>query len=190
MKSTQNLTSYGWQASQLHQALSILAKKASLLSSWPETLSGYYGPADNSVIDQWMVATTEQIGLKTEMVEIAYGELERRIQQIGPALIHLPSETTPLFLAVLKGGKKGIKVITPNYKVRYLDLIELRDVLVSDLEAPIAQTIATLLTEVNVPEKRQAATKKAILREQLGSVPIGGCWLLRLSPGDDFLKQI
>ena len=190
MKSTQNLTSYGWQASQLHQALSILAKKAGLLSSWPETLSGYYGPADNSVIDQWMVATTEQIGLKTEAVEIAYGELEERIQQIGPALIRLPSETTPLFLVVLKGGKKGIKVITPNYKVRYLDLIELRDVLVSDLEAPIAQTIATLLTEVNVPEKRQAATKKAILREQLGSVPIGGCWLLRLSPGDDFFKQI
>jgi len=190
MKSTPNLTSYGWSASQLHQALSALAKKAGLLSSLPEILSGYHGPADDNIIDQWMIATTEQMGIETEAVEIAYGELEQRIEQIGPALIRLPSEATPLFLAVLKGGKKGIKVITPNYKVQHLDPAQLREVLAFDLEAPIAPTIATLLSEANVPEERQAATQSAILREQLGSVPIGGCWLLRLSPGDDFLKQI
>jgi ATP-binding cassette subfamily B protein len=190
MKSTPNLTSYGWPASRLHQALERLAKKAGLLSRLPETLSGYHGPADDNIIDQWMVATTEQMGIEAEAVEIAYGELEQRIQQIGPALIRLPNEATPLFLAVLKGGKKSIKVITPNGKVQHLEPTELRDVLASDLEAPIAPTITTLLAEANVPEERQAATKTAILREQLGSVPIGGCWLLRLSPGDDFLKQI
>jgi len=190
MKSTPNLTSYGWRASQLHQALSILAKKAGLLSRLSETLSAYHGPADDHIIDQWMVATTEQMGIESEAVEIAYGELEQRIQQIGPALIRLPSDATPLFLAVLKGGETGIKVITPNNKVQLLDPNHLRDVLASDLEAPIAPTIATLLSEANVPDERQAATQTAILREQLGSMPIGGCWLLRLSPGDDFLKHM
>ncbi|HEC85318.1 MAG: hypothetical protein DRR19_14120 [Candidatus Parabeggiatoa sp. nov. 1] len=158
MTDTIDLTSYGWPASQLHQAMSVLARKAGLLSLSPDTLSGYHGPADNDIIEQWMAATTQQIGIESEAVEISYAELEQKVQLIGPALIRLPGEETPRFLAVLKGCKKGIKVITPNDTVRHVPLTPLRDVLAYDLEAPITPTIATLLADAGVPEARQAAT--------------------------------
>ncbi|HEW97896.1 MAG: ABC transporter ATP-binding protein [Candidatus Parabeggiatoa sp. nov. 3] len=189
MTNTIDFTSIGWRASQLHLAIKALARKAGLLSEWPERLSGYHGPADNDLIEQWMLATTQQIGIESEAVEIAYAEFEQQLHLIGPALIRLPGDS-PRFLAVLKGSKKGIKVITPNDTVRYVHPTQLREVLASDLEAPIAPTIATLLTDAGVASQRQAAVKTAILREQLKTVPIGGCWLLRLSPGDDFLKQL
>ena len=192
MTDTNDLNSYSWPASQLHNAMAVLAKKVGLLDYNPNmlTLSGYEGPADDSIIEQWMAVTTKQIGIETEAVDLPYGELEQRLQQIGPSLIRLPSEDKPHFLAVIKSGKKWLKVITPDYTVQRISKIQLRDVLAYDLEAPLAPAIQKLLTDAEVPAERQTATKIAILREQLSSMPIGGCWLLRLSPGDNFFKQI
>lgn len=192
MKDMIDLRSISWPASRLHEAMVMLAQRAGFLSSVPDmlTLSGYEGPADDNIIDQWMAIVAQKIGIEAEAVELSYSELEQEVEKINPALIRLPSRDTPHFLAVLKGNKNGIKVITPDYTVRRIHSTQLRNVLAYDLEAPLAEPIQTLLTDAGVPSVRQARTKTAILREQLGSLPIGGFWLLRLSPGDDFLKQI
>jgi len=192
MKKTTDLSAYGWPASQGHEAALVLARKACFLPKLPDitTLSGYVGPVDDHHINQWIRITTRQLGIEAEAVELSYAELEQRLQQIGPALIRLPGGEELRFLAVLKGGKKWLKVIMPDWKVQRIHSTQLREVLAYDLEAPLAPVIEALLTDAGVPEERQAFTKTAILREQLGSVPIGGCWLLRLSPGDDFMKQI
>ena len=183
-------TSYGWPASRWHEAVSALAKRAGFLSKQPDmaALSGYAGPADEALIDQWVMMTARQVGIEAEAVEFSYAELEQRLQQFGPGLIRLPGSDEAL--AVLKGSIKGIKVIAPNWKVQHIPPTQLRDILAHHLEEPIVPAIQTLLNEAGVPRSRQALTKAAILREQLGSESIGGCWLLRLSPGDDFFKQI
>ena len=192
MKDTIDLRQISWPASRLHEAMVMLARRTGFLSCRPDmlTLSGYGGPADDNIIDQWMAIATQKIGIEAEAVEFSYSELEQKLQKINPALIRLPGEDAPHFLAVLKGNKNGIKVITPDYTVRRIHPTQLRNVLAYDLEAPLVEPIQTLLTDAGVPSVRQAGTKTAILGEQLGSVPIGGFWLLRLSPGDDFLKQI
>jgi ATP-binding cassette subfamily B protein len=169
-----------------------LARQAGLLSRLPDKLkmSSYSGSADHNILDQWMTLAAQLIGIETEAVELPYAELEHRLQQIGPALVRLSSGEQPCFLAVLKGNPKWIKLITPNHTVQRILPTQLRDVLAHDLEAPIAPAIQILLTDVGVPTERQDTTRIAILREQLGSRQIGGCWLLRLSPGDNFLKQM
>ena len=62
MTDTNDLNSYSWPASQLHNAMAVLAKKVGLLDYNPNmlTLSGYEGPADDSIIEQWMAVTTKQ----------------------------------------------------------------------------------------------------------------------------------
>jgi ATP-binding cassette subfamily B protein len=187
-----DLTTESWPASQLHQAMTTLAREANLLSQSPDLLkiSGYSGPAEDDLIDQWMTLTAQQIGIETAAVELSYAELERSVQKIGPALMRLSGGEEPRFLVVLKGSPKWIQLITPAQTIQQISPSQLRDVLAHELEAPIAPVIQTLLTEAGVSVERQATTKAAILREQLGSTPIGSCWLLRLSPGDSFLKQM
>jgi ATP-binding cassette subfamily B protein len=195
MKNTINLTSMGWSASRLHEAVSALARKTGFLlhksrQSSILTLSGYEGAEDDNTIEQWMTITSQKLGIETEAVELSYAELEQKVQQIGPALVRLPGKGASRFLAILKGNKKWIKVITPDYTVQRITPMQLRDELADELEAPLTTPIQTLLTDAGIPERRQAFTKVAILREQLSMAHIGGCWLLRLSPGDDFLKQL
>ncbi|MCP4701335.1 MAG: ABC transporter ATP-binding protein [Gammaproteobacteria bacterium] len=187
-----DLTSYGWPAPRWHEALKSLAREAEFLSHLPDLpgLSGYQGAVDDNIIDQWMTAATQKIGIESESVALPYAGLEESVQRIGPALIRLPGGDTPCFLAVLKGGKQWVKVIAPDRTVRRISPKRLRDVLVHDLEAPLIPAIQTLLSDAGIPDERQAVAKTAILHEQLNSAYIGGNWLLRLSPGDDFLKQI
>ncbi len=187
-----DLTADSWPASQLHEAMTILARQANLLSQSPDLLkmSGYHGPADDDLIDQWTTLTAQQIGIETVAVELSYAELERSVQKIGPALIRFSGGEEPRFLVVLQGGPKWIQLIAPAHTIRRISPSQLRDVLTHDLETPLVPAIQTLLMEAGVPTERQATTKQAILREQLGSTPIGSCWLLRLSPGDSFLKQM
>jgi ATP-binding cassette subfamily B protein len=181
---------YGWPASRWHEAMSELARRAGFLSQRPNMagLSGYAGPVNETLIDQWVMKTARRIRIEAEAVELSYAELEQQLPQIGPALIRLPG--TEQVLAILKGNKNSIKVIAPNREVQPLSPTRLRDMLAHHLEEPIAPAIQTLLDDAGVAKERQALTKSAILREQLGSESIGGGWLLRLSPGDDFLKQI
>ena len=52
-----------------------------------------------------------------------------------------------------------------------------------DLEAPLAAQVDRLLVEAGVPARRHARARAAILREWLGSTPIGGGWLLEAGAG-------
>lgn len=187
-----DLNRESWSSSRLHEAMAILVKKTGYLSQFPDllNLSGYAGPSDDDVIDPWMSLTAQQLGIETEAVELSYAQLESHLQQIGPALVRLPEGEPPRFLAILKGSQKWIQLITPDHTIQSISPSQLRDVLAHHLETPILLSIQTLLTEVGVPMERQTTTRTAILREQLGSKTIGSCWLLRLSPGDNFLKQL
>ena len=62
--------------------------------------------------------------------------------------------------------------------------------LTDEVEAPLATPINQLLSEAGVPQERHARAKTAIMREQLSSVQIKGCWLLRLSPATNFWQQM
>ncbi len=187
-----DLTNESWSASHLHEAMTTLAWQANLLSQSPDLLklSGYPGPANDDLLDQWMTLTAQQIGIETAAVELSYAELEHSLSTMGPALIRLSGGEEPRFLAILKGNRQWLTLITPTHTMQRISSSQLREVLAYDLEAPLVSTIQTLLTETGVPAKRQATTAKAILQEQLSSASIGGCWLLRLSPGDSLVKQL
>ena len=189
MTDSNDLHMHAWSAPRWHEALSILARKAGFLSNASEPLPAYQGKVEDGRIEQWLDLAGQKIGLESEAVTLPYAELESGLRRIGPALVRLPGET-PGLLAVLKGGKHWIEVVTPEHTIRRIPSRQLRDALAQELEASVAPALQELLDAAGIAQERRAAVTGAVLREQLGPKQIGGCWLLRLSPGDDFLKQL
>ncbi len=189
---TTDLYELSWPASRLDEAVAVLAEKAGFLSNpaqvpkFPE----HREDPDNDVVGQWMSVAASRLGIETEAVESSYAEVDQMVRRAGPALLRLPGGNTPRFLALLRGGRQGVSVLTPEFTVRRLRSEDVRDVLTYELEEPLIQPIQQLLSEAGVPEERQTRAQTSILHEQLSADHIGGCWILRMSPGDDFWKQI
>ena len=178
--------------SRLGEALEILAQQAGFLSN-PSDLPlppPHLAQADNQAIGQWLARAAARFDLETEAVESAYTEVEQMVRRAGPAVLRLPGEGAPHFLVLLKGGWRQIHLIASDLSIQRLSPAVLRDILVAEIEAPLATPIEQLLAEAGVQERRRARAKAAILREQLSSVTVGGCWLLRLSPAFNFWSQM
>jgi ATP-binding cassette, subfamily B, bacterial len=190
--STLDIHSLAWPISRLGEALEILAQKTGFSSNPPELPlpPKHFEQADNQAIGQWLERASSRLGLEIEAVESSYTEVEKMVQRAGPAFLRLPGEGLPHFLVLLKGGWSKIALIAPDLSLCRIPAKPIRDALTYEVEAPLATPINQLLNQAGVPEQRRARAKTAILREQLSSVQIKGCWLLRLSPAISFWQQI
>jgi len=185
MRLMPNLHNLAWPSSQLGEAISALARKSGLSAravELPNPSSSRQRPG------QWIEAAAERLGLEAEEVGALYGEVERMISTAGPALLRLPDKQG--FLAVL-GGKRGkVFLLTLNLTVRRVPLEAVRSLLCHEHEAPLRGEVDDLLRQAGVPLRRLPAARAAILRERLRQVWINDCWLLRLTPGAGFVKQL
>ena len=186
-----DLTPLAWPASRLNEALEALARRADLSPRAVELLSP---PAEllqqgDEALGRWLRSAAGHLGLEAEPMEIPYGEVEPLLRQAGPALLRLPGDGEPCVLALLSGGRRRVSVLGPDLMVHRLRRAEVCAALCRDLEAPLAAQVDRLLVEAGVPARRQARARAAILRERLGSTPIGGGWLLRLPPGASLWHQ-
>lgn len=181
-----------WTAARLDEAVTALTRKVGFLSNPVEIpkFPEHGERLDNDVVGQWMSVAASRLGIETESVESSYAEVAQMVCRAGPALLRLPGGNTPRFLALLRGGKRRVSILTPELTVQHLRPEYVRDVLTYNLEEPLIQPIQQLLREAGVPEDRQTRARTSILHEQLSTAPIGGCWILRMSPGGDFWKQI
>jgi ATP-binding cassette subfamily B protein len=64
-----------------------------------------------------------------------------------------------------------------------------RALLCSALEETVAPEVDRLLDETGIPDARRRAARAALLLERLRTKEVGGCWLLRQSPGAGFWSQ-
>jgi ATP-binding cassette, subfamily B, bacterial len=186
-----DLTTLTWPAARLGEALEALARAAGLAPRAVEPLSPPAGPLwpSDEVLGRWLAAAAGHLGLEAEPMESTYGEVERLLLQVGPALLRLPGDSEPCFVALLGGRRRTVSLLGPDLKIHRLRRAVVAAALCRDLEAPLTAEVDRLLVEAGVPERRQARARAAILRGRLGPRPIGGCWLLRLPPGASFWQQ-
>ena len=182
---TSDLTPLAWPAARLGEALAALARRADLSPNAVEILSP---PAElfqqgDEVLGRWLRSAAGHLGLEAEPMEIPYGEVERVLPRAGPALLRLPGDGEPGVLALLGGGRGRVFLLGPDLIVHRLRRSVVRAALCRDLEAPLAAQVDRLLVEAGVPARRHARARAAILREWLGSTPIGGGWLLEAGAG-------
>src|SRR4051794_28391185 len=89
-----------WPASRLGEALLALAEIRNKKLPSPE-----WDP-------DWLEAAARTLDFEAQPVEIPYADLERHLQKLGPALLHVFSKDGDVFLAVLPGSA----VLTPAGK--------------------------------------------------------------------------
>lgn len=193
-----------WPASRSGEALEILGRKSGLLSRPLEAppMPAHMDLADNERLAYWIDIAAHQLELEAEPTEALYHEIDQFIHRAGPALLRLPpanqeqgqqqqhQQDEPRLLVLLKGGWRYVQVIAPNLSVRRIRSALLREALCQHLEAPLIPAITQILAEADVPEKQRPRAQCAILNQWLGTTRIGGCWILRLSPGSSMWRQM
>lgn len=178
-----------WPQDRLGEALVTLAQAAGLAphqKTTPVPPSGTTGDA----VGRWLETAVANLGLEAEPARIAYGELTDFLRTAGPAIFQIETETGSGFLALLKVRRKTAVLLGPDQQQHKIPLAALRAALAAGIEAPLRPQIETMLAETAVPPHQKEKVIQFILREQLATSPIEGCWLLDLSPGSPFWRQL
>ncbi len=128
--------------------------------------------------------------MEAESSETSYAQLEAHLRTAGPALIRLPGQENPRFIALLTANNRGLSLIAPDLTIHNIASDVLQAALCSEIEAPLHAKIDSLLDQAEVPKRRRAHARRAILRERLNAVYVGNCWLLRTRPGSSFWRQL
>jgi hypothetical protein len=71
-----------------------------------------------------------------------------------------------------------------------MSLQEVRAVFCCHFEGPLGDRVGKLLDEAGVSKRRRRRARPAVLEQWLASLKVGGCWILRLSPGDSFWRHV
>ena len=185
-----HLAATAWPLTRLADAFEALIRSAALARTMKP---GPPGPCptveDDDEVDCWVQAAARSVDLEAEAVEIPVCDVEAFLRQAGPALFVLRENTYPGVLALVRGGRRWVHLVGPDARVRRVKRDEVSDILRRTLEAPLMAEVDDLLERAGVAPTRRSATRTALLREQLASRSIAGCWLIRLPPGAHFGDQ-
>jgi ATP-binding cassette subfamily B protein len=138
----------------------------------------------------WIETTAAWLDLEAEPVETPYPEAERLVRAAGPALLHLPDQGEPRFVAILGGRRRTVAVLGPDLVVHRLRPQAVCSALCHGLKAPLTADVDRLLADAGVPLRRRSLARQVILDERLSAARLGGCWLVRLPAGAPFWHQM
>ena len=135
-----------------------------------------------------MAFAASRLGLEVEALMVPYPEVEWLVRGAGPALLRIPGAGEPRFLALLGGGRQ-VAVLGPDRRRHHVRPDVVCAALCRDLEAPLLAAVDQMLDTAGVSARRRVSARATILREQLGTGWITGCWRLRPSRGTSLWRQ-
>jgi len=190
------LPSLFWSLSQLGSGLEALARRSELQPSAvqvpppPVSIAALdNSTASRDALNQWIESAATWLGLEAEPSAVPYEGLERFIENAGPAVLQVWGDGAPKFLFLLPRNRRLVSVLAPDLRAVPLQLQEVRALLCRAIEETFAPDVDGLLDEAGIPETRRALARTALLLERLRNKEVGGCWLLRQSPGAGFWSQ-
>jgi hypothetical protein len=186
-----DLIRMSWPLERLGEALEALARKCKLSRGFacpPDSPEGL--AANDEILGQWIKATADKLNLEAQPVFSLYAELDQLIHAGGPALLRLRVGEEPRFLALIGRGWRSVSVLDADLRERKVASSVICSTLREVLEAPLRPQLDLLLERVGVGRRKRAKARRAILRERLSAVMLGGFWLLRLPPGVNFSRQL
>jgi ATP-binding cassette subfamily B protein len=193
---TDDLPELFWSLSQLGSGIEALARRSELRPSAvqvpppPNSIAALDdSAASRDALNQWIESAATWLGLEAEPSAVPYEGLERLIQNAGPALLQVQGNGAPRFLFLLPRNRGRVSLLAPDLRTVPVQLQTIRALLCHPLEETVAPDIDGLLNEANIPDTRRAVARAAVLLERLRNKEVGGCWLLRQSPGAGFRSQ-
>ena len=177
-----------WPLARTGEALELLGRRSTLS---PRAVDAPIPPEDleqkeSEELNQWIVAAGSLLGLEVEPIEIPYASVPSFLRFSAPALLRLPDEGNPRFVALLARRRRALLVLGPDHFLHRVPSEALRKALCQELEMRLKGEIDSLLHEAGVSERQRSKARDAILMERLSAERIGGCWLLRPLPSASF----
>ena len=186
------LHTFTWPVSRLGEMIEAMARNRRLTLRVVETPvppDGLVGDG-GAALGAWIEAPADWLGLEAEPVEARYAEVEGLVRRAGPTILWLPGVGEPRFIALLGGRRRTVSVLGPDLAVHRLRPEAVRAALCREIEAPLVADVDRLLEDVGVPPRRRDQARRALLRECLGAVRLGGSWRVRLPPGAGVWRQV
>jgi ATP-binding cassette subfamily B protein len=179
-----------WPAAQLDAGITALAKASGLTGDKAgQTAENYISIPKEEGLNDWMEAAAGRLGLETEAAEFSAALLERQLPVAGPAILRMLHQGELRFLLLLEGSKGRLRVLTPGSGVKETPAREICRPLCASIEKPHQAVAERLLQVSGVKERHRSRAAEAIVRERTRGERIGGCWLLRATPGADLASQ-
>jgi len=167
--------SLAWPAERLPEALELLARRSGLA---PRALP--LAAPRSLPVGPWLERAAEWLGFEAESVEAAYSGVGRMIGGAAPAILDLGGEGHVL---LLRGGRRSVTVVGRDLAPRRVPVECLRAAVCAPVERPLLPEIEGLLRSAAIAGRHRDGTRARLLEQRLGHARVGGCWLLRLSPG-------
>jgi ATP-binding cassette subfamily B protein len=179
---------------QLGDLIENLARRGKLISH-PEKLAQppqSIQMADDRAIGRWVDRAAGHLGLEAEPVDTYYADFETLLQAGDRrfALTRPLADDQPLLLGLVRAGKKKATLLAPDFRSRRIAIHAIHQAMFQVAEDPLNLEIERLIQEANIAENRLERARRAILKEQLGSLRVQCGWLLRFPPGVKLLSQL
>lgn len=185
-----------WPANALHTALLLLVKLQSHLPPLTEDNITPLPEAnpDNKTLQGWLERVSEQVALEFKEAEVAYPDLDKVLRAGAPAILRLPQEGGASdkagFLLLVDSDNKVSKLLDMTGALITIESVKLRAVLTSHLESHVNVPVNHIAAQISPKASEQEQIIRVLLKEQLASARIGNIWLVRVSPGDNFFRQL
>jgi ATP-binding cassette, subfamily B, bacterial len=185
-----NLGAISWPAERIGDAIEALAI-AGGLSPRAVAVPTAVGAAlmDRRAREAWVEQIATYLGVEAELITVSYGEMLDVLRAAGPALLQIPSQGAPRFVALTGRAWRGVTMLRPDGERDRVPAEELADILCTPLAAPVLPAIERMLDHAAVSSRRRAKVRRVLLRERLSGVSRSGVWLLRSPPGASPLRQ-
>lgn len=145
-------------------------------------------------LEAWLEHRGAALGLEIEPTHVEIGELAHVLHQLGPALVLVRDPTDPsasCVVAIVRGLRAGrLRVLGPDLATHALAGDRLVRALGEALIAPQRAECDALLEVVNIPVRRRARARDALIARRLAATPLAGIWQLRLPPSTKLTEQL
>jgi ATP-binding cassette, subfamily B, bacterial len=189
---TPRLIDCAWPTDAAGAALEVLAAKAGLTT--PRSAARSMPGAAPSREDEIQGIEEQAAALGVEAVPVQ-GQLENLtglVRRSAPVLLRLTDEggTVVGWLAILRGGRHSVTLLTPGHKRRRLRVSTVAAALGARAEAVAGAEVEDLLDEAGVAGRQRWRVRRSLAVERLRGARVARGWLFRLPSSASFSAQL
>lgn len=191
-----------WPLAALNDGVALLAQQAGLVTRAPAAdgapLPAAPYSADEQTLDRWLTLTTHQLGCGAQAVEWHFRDIALLVRRAAPALLRLPDVVTgdpdappsPRFLLLLKGGRRRVQLLTPDFATTSVSVGHLTAFLQAQTSGDLGETVANFLLRSGIAHQRLPKAQATLVTEQMGNQRFSGCWLLTVAGHSSIWQQV
>jgi ATP-binding cassette subfamily B protein len=183
---------YAWPLERAGEALESLAR-ASAFAAPPgaPSIAGFV-PAtlDREGVSRWIDTASHTLGLEADALNVNYGHVDELVRGGGPALLYVIGARGPRIIALVGARRGQAHVIALDHTTIRVPVAEIEDALFFEVYRAVGGRVDAVLHRANVPEKRRAQAREALIRGPVAQQAFEAGWTIRTPPSAPFFGQV